>query len=110
MSHKIPHSCPERYGSGQSGPRGDGRYNAREVAEMLGCDVVTVSKLCGGRKLDCIRSTPRSPWWIKLDLVNINKLKQEIQSRRPGKKTPSKSANGGASARRKRGHHETAVS
>jgi len=106
MSHKIPHKCPERYKRGQSGARGDGRYSSREVAEMLGCTVVTISQLCRARRLDSIRSTPSSPWWINIDQVDINKLKHEIRSRRYSKGSGSKST----SVRRKGGHHETAVS
>ena len=108
LSHKIPHSCPERYRRGQSGPRGDGRYSSQDVAKLLECALATVSRLCKAGELDAIRSTATSPWWIKIDLVDINKLKQKIRQYRKG--AASKSAREDACARRKRGHHETAVS
>ena len=81
---KIPNTCPDTYREGDSGPRGDGRYCVRDLAEMIGCSKALVSELCKAGKLDATRSTSRSPWWIKIDENQIRAITQRIPSRRKG--------------------------
>lgn len=88
----IPHSCPQRYKPGVSGPRGDGRYCVREVAQMIGSCKPVVSDLCKAGKLDAIRATDYSPWWIKIDANQIHELAKEIRARQKTKGSGSKKA------------------
>jgi hypothetical protein len=48
---------------------------------MTGCSTSLISDLCKQGKLDAIRSTNRSPWWIKADATEIRKIAQEIHPR-----------------------------
>lgn len=73
--------CPDRYPPGVSGPRGDGRYCVRDVAEMMGCSVSAVNALCKAGKLDAIRSASRSPWWISIEENQIHEIGLEVRSR-----------------------------
>jgi hypothetical protein len=102
--HKIPHACPEHYPRGVSGPRGDGRYCVRNVADMIGCSTALISERCKSGKLDAIRSTSRSPWWIKVDTTQIREMAQEIRSRRKGC-SQSEVAKSDVCVRGEGGHH-----
>jgi DNA invertase Pin-like site-specific DNA recombinase len=73
---KIPR-CPDLRSADSSGPRGDGRYNTRDVAKMLGFCSEYVGDLCKRGKLDAIRSGAFSPWWIKIDSPQFEELRQK---------------------------------
>lgn len=83
-AHKIPDPCLDQYPRAFSGPRGDGRYCVRDLADVIGCSKALISLRCKDGKLDAIRSTSRSPWWIKVDATQIREMAQEIRSRREG--------------------------
>lgn len=76
----IPH-CPDHYPAERSGPRGDGRYNTRDVARLLGYCQEYVGSLCKDGKLDAVRSGPRSPWWIKTDSQQFEQLREAMRKR-----------------------------
>jgi DNA invertase Pin-like site-specific DNA recombinase len=76
----IP-SCPDLRPSDCSGPRADGRYNTRDVAKMLGRDRHRIAHLCKQGRLDAIRSSPQTPWWIKIDSDRYEHVRDAIQKR-----------------------------
>jgi len=69
----------DRCASDRTGPRGDGRYNTRQVAGMLRRSRTHTSYLCQEGRLDAIRSGPTSPWWIKIDSPEFEQLRQAMQ-------------------------------
>ena len=79
-SRDIPR-CPDHYASYRTGPRGDDRYNTRDVAKALGLCQGSICHLCRVGKLDAIRSGPTSPWWIKIDSPQFEQLRQPMQKR-----------------------------
>ncbi len=79
-SRDIPR-CPDHYASDGTGPRGDDRYNTRDVAKALGLCQGSICHLCRVGKLDAIRSGPTSPWWIKIDSPQFEQLRQPMQKR-----------------------------
>jgi hypothetical protein len=79
-SRDIPR-CPDHYASERTGPRGDDRYNTRDVAKALGLCQGSICHLCRVGKLDAIRSGPTSPWWIKIDSPQFEQLRQAMQKR-----------------------------
>lgn len=103
-AHKIPDSCLDQYPRGVSGPRGDGRYCVRDLADMIGCSKALISLRCKDGKLDAIRSTSRSPWWIKVDAIQIREMAQEIRSQRKGR-SQSGVAKSDVCVRGEEGHH-----
>lgn len=79
-SRDIPR-CPDHYAPDRTGPRGDNRYNTRDVAKGLGVCQASICHLCRLGKLDAIRSSPTSPWWIKIDSPQFEQLRQAMQKR-----------------------------
>ena len=80
--YQIPQGCPEKHTNGRNGPRGDGRYDSKDVAKMLKCSTGKVRVLCNTGKLDAIRSTPAGPLWIKIDPARISEITEQIHQRR----------------------------
>jgi DNA invertase Pin-like site-specific DNA recombinase len=80
--HHIPTGCPDNPAGLGNQPRGDGRYSARAVAELLNVTVSTVADWCVAGRLDSIRATPRAPRWIKLTPEDIARFRQPEQRRR----------------------------
>jgi DNA invertase Pin-like site-specific DNA recombinase len=85
-TYDIATGCPERPKVCPSGQRGDGRYSAQKAAELLNVHVSTISEWCQQGLLDCVRSAPMSPRWIKLTPEVI------VQLRRPVRRSWSRSA------------------
>ena len=79
-SRNIPR-CPDHHAPDRTGPRGDDRYNTRDVAKALGVCQASICHLCRVGKLDAIRSGPTSPWWIKIDSPQFEQLRQAMQKR-----------------------------
>lgn len=77
----IP-QCPDLRPCDCSGPRGDGRYSTRDVAKMVGRGRHYIAHLCKQGKLDAIRSSPKTPWWIKIDSVRFEQLREAMQERK----------------------------
>lgn len=77
----IP-QCPDVRPCDCDGPRGDGRYSTRDVARMVGCDRHCIAYLCKQGKLDAIRSSPKTPWWIKIDSVRFEQVREAMQERK----------------------------
>jgi hypothetical protein len=70
---------PDLFASDRTGPRGDGRYNTRNIARVLGVSQTYIGQLCKEGKLDAIRSGPTSPWWIKIDSPEFEQLREAMQ-------------------------------
>jgi hypothetical protein len=81
-AYKIPTSCPHGTAACPDGQRGDGRYSAHAAAELLNVGVSTIAAWCRSGRLDGIRATPRSPWWIKLAPETMAELRKPIRQRR----------------------------
>jgi DNA invertase Pin-like site-specific DNA recombinase len=75
-AYGIKSACPVHPRFCAEGRRGDGRYSARAVAELLGCDMSTVVAWCRIGKLDGIQTMRAGPWWINLTAENIAVLSQ----------------------------------
>jgi DNA invertase Pin-like site-specific DNA recombinase len=73
--------CPDHYPADRSGPRGDGRYNTRDVARLVGRCQEYIGQLCKEGKLDAIRSGPKSPWWIRIDSPQFEQLRDGTHKR-----------------------------
>jgi hypothetical protein len=67
--------CPDMCEPDTSGPRGDGRYNTRDVARMLRRCPTYIGHLCKIGRLDAIRSGPTSPYWIKIETPQFEQLR-----------------------------------
>ncbi|MDX6403211.1 MAG: hypothetical protein QOH70_666 [Blastocatellia bacterium] len=85
--------CPDLCTSDRSGPRGDGRYNTRDVARLLGRCQEYIGKLCKEGKLDAIRSGPKSPWWIKIESPQFVQLREAMQKCNSGHDSDCESKN-----------------
>src|SRR5229473_1498355 len=73
--HRNNPRCPDMCAPDTSGPRGDGRYNTRDVARMLGRCPTYIGHLCKIGRLDAIRSGPTSPYWIKIETPQFEQLR-----------------------------------
>lgn len=74
--------CPDQYSPDRTGPRGDGRYNTRDVAKALEVCEATICHWCRLGKLEAIRSGPTSPWWVKIDSPQFEQLRQAMEKRK----------------------------
>jgi DNA invertase Pin-like site-specific DNA recombinase len=81
-AYKIPTSCPHRPAACPDGQRGDGRYSTHATAELLNVSIATIATWCRSGRLDGIRATLRSPWWIKLTPEIIAELRKPVRQRR----------------------------
>jgi len=80
-AYRIPSGCPDNpVGLGHQ-PRGDGRYSAQAVAELLNVTVSTIADWCEAGHLDSIRATPHAPRWIKLTPDDITRLRKPKRQR-----------------------------
>ena len=82
-AHGIVNGCPQAPGACKNGQRGDGRYSAKAVAEMLNVDVSTIADWCETGRLDFVRSTPHGPRWISLTPEIISQLRKPYRQRKP---------------------------
>lgn len=84
--------CPDLSPADSSGSRSDGRYNTRSVAKMLRRTQAYISQLCKQGKLNAMRSSPTSPWWIDVDSPQFEQLREALQKRKAtGPREPRKS-------------------
>ena len=74
VAYGIESGCPVHPRFCADGRRGDGRYPARAVAELLGRDMSTVAEWCRSGKLDGVQTMRHGPWWISLTPANIAEL------------------------------------
>ena len=83
--YHIPLHCPELKGGNRHQlPRGDGRYSTGVAAELLHVTRTTIAAWCQAGRLDYIRTTPRSPRWIKLTEDDIQRLRKPVgQTKKP---------------------------
>jgi hypothetical protein len=77
----ITTTCPDHAKYLKEQPRGDGRYTAAAVANMLGVTKSTISVWCNKGRLDAIRLNSRGTWWIKIIPKQIPKMKKMIKQR-----------------------------
>lgn len=75
-AYGIKNYCLARPSLSENGPRGDGRYSARETAMMLNRSKATVIRLCRKGVLDAVRDTAGGPYWIKISQEQITKLRK----------------------------------
>ena len=87
---------PDMCAPDTSGPRGDGRYNTRDVARMLRRCPTYVGHLCKIGRLDAIRSGPTSPYWIKIDSPQFEELREAMQKRNNTHDSSCESMNSGS--------------
>ncbi len=80
-AYDIATGCPERPKACPGGQRGDGRYSAQKAAELLNVHVSTISEWCQQGRLDCVRSAPLSPRWIRLTPEVIAQLRRPLRRR-----------------------------
>lgn len=83
QNHKI-HGGNSTKSPDFSGRRADGRFSVKAAAEMLGVATSCVHYLCHKGKLDAIRSTPQSKFWIRLTPEEATRLKKAFR-RRPNR-------------------------
>jgi hypothetical protein len=75
-SYSITSGCPEAPSACAGGYRADGRCTAETAAEMLNVNVSTIADWCHSGTLDGIQSAPYAPWWIKLTLEIVARLRK----------------------------------
>ena len=80
-AYHIPTGCPDNPIGFAITPRGDGRYSARAVAELLNVTVSTVADWCEAGHLDFIQSTPHAPRWINLTPEDIARWRKPTRQR-----------------------------
>lgn len=95
--HRNIPRCPDMCAPDTSGPRGDGRYNTRDVARMLGRCPTYIGHLCKIGSLDAIRSGPTSPYWIKIETAQFEQLREAIRKRDGNRDSGCESKNSGSS-------------
>jgi len=78
-AYRIPSTCPQGPIACPTGQRGDGRYSARAVAEILNVAVSTIADWCQSDKLDGIQETPHGPRWIRLTPQIIAQLRKPVR-------------------------------
>ncbi|MBI1794476.1 MAG: recombinase family protein [Chloroflexi bacterium] len=80
-AYRIPTGCADNPVGLGNQPRGDGRYSARAVAELLNVTVSTIADWCEAGLLDSIQATPHAPRWIKLMPEDITRLRKPKRRR-----------------------------
>ena len=80
-TYQIANNCPKAPGLCPTGQRGDGRYSARTVVQLLNVNVSTIADWCKAGILDHIQETPHGPRWISLTPEIIATLRKPIQRR-----------------------------
>jgi DNA invertase Pin-like site-specific DNA recombinase len=81
-SYGIVTGRPERPSVMNMRQRSDGRYSVKALAELLKVDISTVSQWCRQGHLDCVRETPRGPYWIMLSAAELSSLARPVCRRR----------------------------
>jgi DNA invertase Pin-like site-specific DNA recombinase len=71
--------CNSANYTGFSGQREDGRYSARAVARMLKVTKGTIIRWCQEGRLDAVRASVDSRFWIRIAAREIPKLKQSVR-------------------------------
>ena len=79
LKYDIPTGCPEMPTPRENGPRGDGRYSARVVAQLLNVSIGTINNWCRTGKLESVQAVPGSPRWITLTPENIAKIRKPVK-------------------------------
>ena len=74
--YSIKSGCPEAPSACDGNYRADGRCSAKTAAEMLNVNVSTIADWCHSGTLDGIQSAPYAPWWIKLTLEIVARLRK----------------------------------
>jgi len=82
-AYAMPAGCPEAPGVCPDGQRGDGRYAARAVADLLHVDVGTIADWCRTGRLEYVQQTPYSPRWVTLTPEGIAALRKPVRQRKP---------------------------
>jgi hypothetical protein len=67
--------CPEMPARDNK-PRGDGRYSATAIANMLNVSTDRVYGWCLNGKLDAVRQMPLGAYWIKISPEEVAALKR----------------------------------
>ena len=65
-----------------TGPRVDGSYCARQLAEILEVDRSTILNWAKQGIITGTQAAPKSPWWFQLSEPELSTLKQMAQNRR----------------------------
>jgi DNA invertase Pin-like site-specific DNA recombinase len=82
-AYGIKSGCPLGPAACPSGQRGDGRYSARTVADLLNVTVYTIADWCKAGKLDGVQVAPRGPWWVQLTPELIAALRKPVRQYKP---------------------------
>jgi hypothetical protein len=75
-SRGLPTTCPSKALAPGVGQRGDGRYSTPAVAALLNVNRSTVAVWCRMGRLDAVRDTPHSSYWVKLTEEMIAELRR----------------------------------
>ncbi len=85
-SRGIPTTCPSKALGPGVGQRGDGRYSTPAVAALLNVNRSTVAVWCRTGRLDAVRDTPHSSYWVKLTdeiIAELRRVEPRRNHRRP---------------------------
>jgi DNA invertase Pin-like site-specific DNA recombinase len=80
-SRRIKTNCKDLPSLKDTGPRADGSYSTRQLAEILDVDPRTIFNWRSKGLINGYQAKPNSPWWFKLSQEELDKLKEIVHNR-----------------------------
>jgi hypothetical protein len=80
-SRRIKTNCKDLPSLKDTGPRADGSYSTRQLAEILDVDPRTIFNWRSKGLINGYQAKPNSPWWFKLSQEELDKIKEIAHNR-----------------------------
>ena len=80
-SRRIKSNCKDLPSLKDTGPRADGSYSTRQLAEILDVDPHTIFNWRRKGIITGYQAKPNSPWWFKASQEELDKLKEIVHNR-----------------------------
>jgi hypothetical protein len=79
-TRRIKSNCKDLPSLKDTGPRADGSYSTRQLAEILDVDPRTIFNWRRKGMLTGDQAKPNSPWWFKVSQEELDKLKEMVHN------------------------------
>ena len=89
-SRRIKSNCKDLPSLRDNGPRADGRYSTRQLAEILDVDPHTIFNWRRKGIIAGYQAKPNSPWWFRVSQEELDKLKEIAHNRIKSKRNQDK--------------------
>jgi transposase-like protein len=74
-----------------NGPRADGSYSTRQLADILDIDPHTIFNWRRKGMIAGYQAKPNSPWWFKVSQEELDRLKEIVHNRIKSKRNQERS-------------------